>query len=110
MDEVFQFNQKDLIDHDNDVMILDVYYEIFIWEGTSASAAEKRMASTVAMNYVEQSTDGREKNIPITTVQAGKESALFKCHFQGWVEKTEVITTQLIGEKQVMAPSVGGWF
>ena len=65
-------------------MILDVFYEIFIWEGTTASATEKKMADLVVKEYIEVANDGRSQELPVTKVIAGKESLMFKCHFHGW--------------------------
>jgi hypothetical protein len=50
VEEIHRFNQKDL--NESDVFILDVYHELFVWEGTNASTAEKEMALQVAKDYI----------------------------------------------------------
>ena len=40
VEELFNFNQKDLVEED--VMLLDTYSEIFIWIGNESNAEERR--------------------------------------------------------------------
>lgn len=44
------------------------------------------MSKDVAQNYVSAASaqDGRDPNIPIVVVQAGREPPMFTCHFLGW--------------------------
>lgn len=67
-------------------MILDAFYEIYVWHGASCSAAEKSMAEIVAKEYsaVASGVDGRPQPIPVTKVVSGKEPLAFRAHFQAW--------------------------
>ena len=69
-------------------MILDIFYELFVWEGSNSSDAEQEMALQVAKEYTAAANDGRPADIPITHVQANNEPLLFKCHFHGWSNDT----------------------
>ena len=83
-DEVFNFCQDDL--EDDDVMLLDVVSEVFVWIGSQANENEKREAYELAQKYVKTMalTDGRDPDAPVTRVNAGEEPAHFACHFIGW--------------------------
>eukprot|EP00499_Haloplacidia_sp_CaronLabIsolate_P008058 CAMPEP_0196782858 /NCGR_PEP_ID=MMETSP1104-20130614/12172_1 /TAXON_ID=33652 /ORGANISM="Cafeteria sp., Strain Caron Lab Isolate" /LENGTH=839 /DNA_ID=CAMNT_0042153103 /DNA_START=26 /DNA_END=2545 /DNA_ORIENTATION=+ len=84
VEEVFNFSQSDL--QDDDVMLLDTHTQAFVWVGTGANETEKRMAQEVAEKYVAAAADrdGRDPDIPIVRVDAGREPPIFTCHFLGW--------------------------
>jgi hypothetical protein len=82
VEEIFNFSQDDLLD--DDVMILDTYSEVFVWVGSKSSAEEKNTASKTALDFVENSPDGRSKDTPIYRIHPGNEPANFTCHFLGW--------------------------
>ena len=71
---------------DEDVMLLDVTSEVFLWIGSRANENEKREARALAERYVAAmaATDGRDVDTPVVTVAAGAEPAMFTCHFIGW--------------------------
>ena len=83
-EEIFRFTQDDL--EDEDVMLLDVTSEVFLWIGSRANENEKREARALAERYVAAmaATDGRDVDTPVVTVAAGAEPAMFTCHFIGW--------------------------
>ena len=83
-EEIFNFTQDDL--DDDDVMLLDVASEVFLWIGKNANENEKRESLLLAQRYVAQmaATDGRDVDTPITTVPAGAEPPLFTAHFIAW--------------------------
>ena len=83
-EEIFRFTQDDL--EDEDVMLLDVVSEVFLWIGSRANENEKREARALAERYVAAmaATDGRDVDTPIVTVAAGAEPPMFTCHFIGW--------------------------
>lgn len=82
VEEVYDFAQDDLID--DDVMLLDTFYNVFVWVGSQSNDTEKRMANDVAKKYVDAAQDGREKDCAVTIIQAGSEPPMFTCHFLGW--------------------------
>jgi hypothetical protein len=49
-DEVFDFDQSDLIE--DDVMLLDAYTEIFVWIGKGANVEERKEAMNLAKTFV----------------------------------------------------------
>ena len=83
-EEVFNFTQDDL--DDDDVMLLDVASEVFLWIGENASENEKRESLVLAQRYIATmaETDGRDVDTPITTVPAGAEPLPFTAHFIAW--------------------------
>jgi len=81
VEEIFNFVQDDLIN--DDVMMLDVYTEIFLWVGEEASKQEKDESMKTAMSYVQQS-QGHDKDTPIFRVSARFEPPNFTSHFLGW--------------------------
>jgi len=83
--EVFNFAQDDLIN--DDVMILDLYSDIFVWIGKDSQKEEKDKALQTAMDYVAKSNDGRPTSTPIWKVNAGLEPPNFTACFQGWDAK-----------------------
>ena len=88
-EEIFNFCQDDLVDED--VMLLDVVSEVYLWIGSQANENEKREASALAAKYVEAcaATDGRDVDTPVTTVAAGAEPRMFTCHFIGWDDSSK---------------------
>jgi hypothetical protein len=82
VEEVFNFSQEDL--DPNDVFLLDVFSEVYVWVGDKSTAVEKKMALTTAAEYVKNATDGRSADTPIVLVHAGHEPSLFTSNFLGW--------------------------
>jgi hypothetical protein len=64
------------------MLILSV--AVFVWIGNGASANEKTKAAELAGRFVSESTDGRDKDIPVIRVHAGEEPVIFTAQFQGW--------------------------
>jgi len=85
VEEVFNFSQEDLIP--DDVMILDVYKEVYVWVGRDARREEKENALRLALHYVEKAPDGRSPDTPVFRVEQGYEPPTFTCHFLGWDPK-----------------------
>jgi len=79
--EVFNYSQDDL-DND-DVMILDVHSELFVWIGSGSNDQEKNMAMETAIEYIKGAPAERKDN-PIYLVSAGHEPPIFTCHFHAW--------------------------
>jgi hypothetical protein len=80
--EQFNFVQDDLIN--DDVMILDLFTDVFVWIGKDSQKEEKDKAMQTAMDFVAKSTDGRPSSTPIWKVNAGLEPPNFTSCFQGW--------------------------
>jgi len=80
--EAFNFVQDDLIN--DDVMILDLFTDVFVWIGKDSQKEEKDKALATAMDFVAKSSDGRSKSTPIWKVNAGLEPPNFTACFLGW--------------------------
>eukprot|EP01024_Parvocaulis_polyphysoides_P040084 TRINITY_DN3640_c0_g4_i2.p1 TRINITY_DN3640_c0_g4~~TRINITY_DN3640_c0_g4_i2.p1 ORF type:complete len:918 (-),score=215.37 TRINITY_DN3640_c0_g4_i2:1688-4390(-) len=89
VEEIFDFSQQDLNSHD--VMMLDTYYEVFLWMGRSANENERTKAVEVAMDYIKaiSAIDGRDPETPITKVKQGHEIPMFTMYFVGWDPESE---------------------
>jgi villin 1/advillin len=81
IEEIPDFDQSDLIDED--VMILDAGYQVFVWIGSQATTEEREKAVDFTQRYLALDDSGREQ-VPVATVPAGCEPKLFTCHFHAW--------------------------
>jgi len=84
-EEVFDFDQEDLIE--DDVMLLDTWREVFVWIGNGAKDNERREAMELAKKYVSDGTEvtGRtEDDVAFVVLRQGMEPVSFTCHFLGW--------------------------
>ena len=69
----------------DDVALLDAYYELFIWIGGGANENEKKLVDETARKYLESAKDGRKPDdVTVCTVFAGKETLNFTKYFKGW--------------------------
>ena len=84
VDEILSFSQADLLP--DSVCVLDVASSIFIWIGKDASEGERKGSMEVANKYVEAAAKAKrlDAHVPISTIEAGAESAEFKSFFAGW--------------------------
>lgn len=82
-EEIHLFSQMDLVN--DDVALLDAYYELFIWIGSGANENEKKLVEETAQKYLESAKDGRKPDdVTVCTVFAGKETLNFTKYFKGW--------------------------
>jgi hypothetical protein len=85
VEEIFDFDQEDLIE--DDVMILDAFFEVFVWIGDGANVEEKKRALETAKEYVDSDpTDRTSEDCAIMVVKQGREPPNFTCHFGAWDE------------------------
>ena len=80
--ELHNFTQEDLCS--DDVMMLDVRNELYLWIGKGCRLQEKKMSLKVAREYIDKAPDGRSKECPIIEVPEGNEPWIFTRHFFGW--------------------------
>eukprot|EP01127_Copromyxa_protea_P006780 TRINITY_DN16767_c0_g1_i1.p1 TRINITY_DN16767_c0_g1~~TRINITY_DN16767_c0_g1_i1.p1 ORF type:complete len:856 (-),score=218.45 TRINITY_DN16767_c0_g1_i1:48-2615(-) len=106
--EILNFCQDDL--DDDDVMLLDTYREVYIWIGTKANKKEKEKAMTrdVAQEYIELADDGRDKDSPIYSIDAGQEPIQFTSYFKGWNSKQARTGEDLYSRKLAQVHNEGG--
>eukprot|EP00298_Acanthocystis_sp_HF-20_P005546 c15680_g1_i1.p1 GENE.c15680_g1_i1~~c15680_g1_i1.p1 ORF type:complete len:835 (-),score=375.35 c15680_g1_i1:37-2541(-) len=81
VEEVNNYGQDDL--DDNDVFLLDVWSEVYVWIGKGSNESERKAAMSVAQKFVER-TPSRSADTPIIQVPAGKEPPMFTSAFLGW--------------------------
>ena len=83
MEEIFDFDQSDLIE--DDVMILDTYAEVYVWIGKGANTEEKKKSLETAIEYIKTDASGRTVQTTVLgTVKQGFEPPNFTCHFFAW--------------------------
>jgi villin 1/advillin len=82
VEEVPNYDQSDL--QNDDVMMLDVKSEVFLWIGAVSQREEKDAAMQVALDYVKNAPDGRDPDTPVYRISAGYEPPQFTQHFLGW--------------------------
>lgn len=76
-----EFSQSDLCE--DDVMMLDVWDQVFIWIGKGANEKERKAAPELAQDYIRLDPTGR-RNTPYTTVKQGSEPGMFTGFFPAW--------------------------
>jgi len=83
VDEVLNFSQDDL--DELDVMILDGFYEIYLWVGRQSSPKEVNMAIETTKDYIKTADqEGRPDEINLHIIHSGEEPLMFKSFFRGW--------------------------
>uniref|UniRef100_A0A8C2GN28 Scinderin n=1 Tax=Cyprinus carpio TaxID=7962 RepID=A0A8C2GN28_CYPCA len=77
-----EFNQDDLAE--DDVMLLDVWEQVFVWIGKDANEVERTESVKSAKTYIETDPSGRDKGTPVVVVKQGHEPPTFTGWFLGW--------------------------
>jgi len=82
VEEIADFTQEDL--DGDDVMILDIGAQIFVWIGASANSEEKKAALERANKYLDTDAIPRKTKPTIYTIHQGSEGPAFKKIFPEW--------------------------
>ncbi|XP_067282151.1 adseverin [Pseudorasbora parva] len=77
-----EFNQDDLAE--DDVMLLDVWDQVFVWIGKDANEVERTESVKSAKTYIETDPSGRDKETSVVVVKQGHEPPTFTGWFLGW--------------------------
>ncbi|XP_048848805.1 adseverin [Brienomyrus brachyistius] len=77
-----EFTQEDLAE--DDVMLLDVWDQLFIWIGKDANEVERTESVKSAKTYIETDPAGRDQDTPVVIVKQGHEPPTFTGWFLGW--------------------------
>nr|XP_055070805.1 villin-1 [Misgurnus anguillicaudatus]XP_055070806.1 villin-1 [Misgurnus anguillicaudatus] len=80
--EITNFNQDDL--DEDDVMLLDIWDQVFLWIGKGANDTEKQEAVVTAQEYLKSHPAGRDLDTPILVVKQGFEPPTFTGWFHAW--------------------------
>jgi len=81
-EEIVNFSQEDLVD--DDVMLLDAWSNVFIWNGHNSNKQEQRAAEEMAFEYLNTDPAGRSVGIPIIKIKQGFEPPNFTGFFGVW--------------------------
>uniref|UniRef100_A0AAX7UCQ7 Scinderin n=1 Tax=Astatotilapia calliptera TaxID=8154 RepID=A0AAX7UCQ7_ASTCA len=79
---VRDFTQDDLAE--DDVMLLDVWDQVFVWIGKDANEVERAESLKSAKQYIETDPGGRDKLTPVVVVKQGHEPPNFTGWFLAW--------------------------
>ncbi|XP_062291728.1 adseverin [Scomber scombrus] len=77
-----EFTQDDLAE--DDVMLLDVWDQVFVWIGQEANEVERTESLKSAKQYIESDPSGRDKQTPMVVVKQGYEPPTFTGWFLAW--------------------------
>ncbi|XP_047460468.1 adseverin [Mugil cephalus] len=77
-----EFTQDDLAE--DDVMLLDVWDQVFVWIGKDANEVEKTESVKSAKEYIESDPSCRDKLTPVVVVKQGHEPPTFTGWFLAW--------------------------
>ncbi|KAK9526357.1 hypothetical protein VZT92_015062 [Zoarces viviparus] len=77
-----EFTQDDLAE--DDVMLLDVWDQVFTWIGKDANEVERTESVKSAKRYIETDPSGRDKQTPVVVVKQGHEPPTFTGWFLAW--------------------------
>ncbi|XP_076157225.1 scinderin-like isoform X1 [Alosa pseudoharengus] len=77
-----EWSQDDLAE--DDVMLLDVWDQVFVWIGNDANELEKTESLKSAKAYIESDPSGRDKGTSVVVVKQGHEPPTFTGWFLAW--------------------------
>ncbi|XP_041931552.1 adseverin isoform X3 [Alosa sapidissima] len=77
-----EWSQDDLAE--DDVMLLDVWDQLFVWIGNDANELEKTESLKSAKAYIESDPSGRDKGTSVVVVKQGHEPPTFTGWFLAW--------------------------
>ncbi|KAJ8403509.1 hypothetical protein AAFF_G00352810 [Aldrovandia affinis] len=80
--EITNFTQEDLDEYD--IMLLDIWDQVFLWIGKGANEAEKGAAVTMAQEYLKNHPGARNVNTPIVLIKQEFEPPTFIGWFHAW--------------------------
>ncbi|CAJ1069359.1 LOW QUALITY PROTEIN: gelsolin-like [Xyrichtys novacula] len=71
----------------DDVMILDVWDQVFVWIGDEAKEEEKTESLASAVKYIKSDPADRDPQTPVVVVKMGFEPPTFTGWFLGWSQE-----------------------
>lgn len=77
-----EYTQDDLAE--DDVMLFDVWDQVFVWIGKDANEVEKKESVKSAKHYIESDPSGRDCRTSIVVVKQGFEPPTFTGWFLAW--------------------------
>lgn len=84
-DEVTQRPLRVEMLKEDDTFILELYDQVYVWQGKNASTKELHMSVTIANNYKKKWN--KPKGTEIHRIRSGCEDAVFPSFFSGWWAK-----------------------
>jgi len=86
IDEIHNFAQdeQDNPQNHNHLLILDSFYEIYVWIGSYSMPIEKKLGMQAAIEYLEKSTVNHDKDTKVWVTYPFQEPIGFTSQFRGW--------------------------
>jgi hypothetical protein len=109
VEEIFNFEQADLID--DDVMLLDAQHTLFLWFGVLSNRHEQAESQRIARDYLATCPTARDPATPIVVLKQGREPVTFTGYFGAWDEDLWANLDELYAEaaaQQAPATANGG--
>ena len=66
-------------------MILDAWFDIYVWIGNGANNEEKKKAPQLALEYLKNDAARRDPDTAVYSFKQGFEPLTFTGFFVGWV-------------------------
>ncbi|GFR78130.1 villin-1, partial [Elysia marginata] len=82
VEEIHDFVQADLIE--DDIMILDAWECVYIWQGKGSNKIERESSQKCAIEYLKTDPSGRDPDTPIYSIKQGLEPPSFTGFFGVW--------------------------
>ncbi|XP_059161494.1 advillin-like isoform X2 [Physella acuta] len=82
VEEIHDFVQSDLIE--DDVMILDAWECVYIWQGKNSNKVEREESQRCAIEYLKTDPSGRDMDTAIFSIKQGLEPPSFTGFFGVW--------------------------
>jgi len=79
VEEVIDYDQEDLTE--DDIMLLDIGKQVFVWVGKGASVKERTGAQNLAEKYLAKH---HRSGVPVSIINQGEENSSFTEHFPKW--------------------------
>lgn len=88
--EVHDFYQEDL--NPRDIMILDTFFEVYVWIGSKSTEMARKQAMEIANTYIKlvKEREKREHEIQTYVVYQGNEPLMFKAFFHAWEDQLKL--------------------
>jgi len=87
IERLFDFSLEDMDIYREHVLIVDTFYEVYVWITSGSFAVERKMAMESAIEYVAKSPHGHPATTPIWVTHPYQEPPGFTAFISGWAPR-----------------------
>lgn len=87
IERLFDFSLEDMDIYREHVLIVDTFYEVYVWITSGSFALERKMAMESAIEYVAKSPHGHPATTPIWVTHPYQEPPGFTAFISGWAPR-----------------------